>query len=72
MGDRRLVDASSFIRDVGSSCSSILFESDTVVVGSKEGAIKSWSIETGMQILGLEMEGPISDLAVSGEVLFAS
>ncbi|MFL2979815.1 MAG: PQQ-binding-like beta-propeller repeat protein [Candidatus Thalassarchaeaceae archaeon] len=72
MGDRRLVDASSFIRDVGSSCSSILFESDTVIVGSKEGAIKSWSIETGKQILGLDMEGPISDLAVSGEVLFAS
>ena len=72
MGDRRLSDASSFIRDVGSCCSSILFDSDTVVVGSKEGAIKSWSIETGEQILGLELDGPISDLAVSGEVLYAS
>ena len=72
MGDRSLSDASSFIRDVGSCCSSILFGSDTVVVGSKEGAIKSWSIETGEQILELELDGPISDLAVSGEVLFAS
>ena len=72
MGDRRLSDASSFIRDVGSCCSSIIFESGTVVVGSKEGMIKSWSIETGEQILGLKLDGPISDLAVSEEVLYAS
>lgn len=72
MRDRRLSDASSFIRDIGSCCSSILFESDIVVVGSKEGAIKSWSIETGEQILGLDLDGPISDLAISGELLFAS
>ncbi len=72
MGDRRLSDASSFIRDIGSCCSSILFDSGTVIVGSKEGAIKSWSIETGKQILGLDLDGPISDFAVSGEVLFAS
>ena len=72
MGDRRLSDASSFIRDVGSYCSSILFESGTVVVGSKEGTIKSWSIETGEQILGLKLDGPISDLAVSEEVLYVS
>lgn len=72
MGDRGLSDASSLIRDVGSCCTSILFESDTVVVGSKEGAIRSWSIETGKQILGLELEGPISDLAISGGVLYAS
>ena len=72
VGGRSLSDASSFIRDVGSCCSSILFESDTVVVGSKDGAIKSWSIETGEQILGLEFDGPISDLAVSEEVLYAA
>jgi len=72
VGDRRLSDASSFIRDVGSCCSSILFESDTVVVGSREGAINSWSIETGKQILGLELDGPISDLASSGDVLYTA
>ncbi len=53
MGDRSLSDASSLIRDVGSCCSSILFESDTVVVGSYDGANKSWSIDSGMQMLGL-------------------
>ena len=72
VGDRSLSDASSLIRDVGSCCSSILFESDTVVVGSKDGAIKSWSIETGKQMLGVELDGPISDLAVSGGILYAS
>ena len=60
MGDRSLSDASSFIRDVGSCCSSILFGSDTVLVGSKEGAIKSWSIGTGEQILEVELDGPVS------------
>ena len=72
VGDRSLSDASSLIRDVGSCCSSILFESDTVVVGSKDGAIKSWSIESGKQMLGLKLDGPISDLAVSGKILYVS
>ena len=72
MGDRSLSDASSLIRDVGSCCSSILFESDTVVVGSKDGAIRSWSIESGKQMLRLKLDGPISDLAVSGKILYVS
>ena len=72
VGDRSLRDASSLIRDVGGCCSSILFESDTVIVGSKDGAIKSWSIETGKQMLGLELDGPISDLAILGEILYVS
>lgn len=72
MRTRGLSEASSFIRDVGSRCSAILFESDLIIAGSKEGVIKSWSIGTGQQVFDLKLEGPISDLVISDGILYVS
>ncbi|DAC42278.1 MAG TPA: hypothetical protein HA315_05695 [Candidatus Thalassarchaeaceae archaeon] len=72
MRTRNLGDASSFIRDLGSCCSAILFGADIVIAGSKEGVIRSWSIETGQLVFDLEIEGPISDLAISQDILYVS
>ena len=72
MRRRNLGDASSFIRDLGSCCSAILFGSDIVIAGSKEGVIRAWSIETGQLVFELELAGPISDLAISEDILYVS
>ena len=72
MRRRNLGDASSFIRDLGSCCSAIMFGSDIVIAGSKEGVIRAWSIETGQLVFELELAGPISDLAISEDILYVS
>tara|TARA_B110001452_G_scaffold93847_1_gene77513 strand:- start:285 stop:1361 length:1077 start_codon:yes stop_codon:yes gene_type:complete len=60
----RLEDISSFVRSLNSECTVISNHDDYLIVGSKEGLLICWSINSGIEKWRNKFEGPCSELIV--------
>ena len=61
---RSIEDLASFVRDLGSECTTLNIDQNYLVAGSKLGRIKLWEINTGQVKWSLDVDGPISDLEI--------
>ena len=68
MQKHRLEELSSFVRDLGSECTALIMHDNSLIAGSKDGKIVSWDIDNGKQKWILNVEGPISDIAISDRI----
>ena len=69
---RSLESVSSFERGFGSACTALRFGDGTLLAGSQEGALVCWSVDSGDELWRVEVDGPISDLALEGNRVYAA
>ena len=68
-----LESVSSFERELGSACTVLRIDGDDLLGGSQEGVLACWSVDSGNERWRVEMNGPISDLAmIDGRVYAAA
>ncbi len=72
MVERTLESLASFVRDLGSACSVIRLSGDLLLAGSHEGLLLCWGAVDGDERWRVEVEGPISDLALDGGRVYAT
>ena len=65
---RPIEDLASFVRDLGSECTTLNINQSYLVAGSKLGRIKLWEINNGQVKWSLDVEGPISDLEIAEKI----
>ena len=70
MGALTLGTVSSFVRDLGGACTSIVIEGGILVGGSHEGRVMCWSSTTGERHWEVDIDGPISSISLAGGGLF--
>jgi len=68
MQKHRLEELSSFVRDLGSECTALIIHDNTLIAGSKDGKIVTWDIDNGREKWTLQVEGPISDIAINDRI----
>ena len=61
-------DLASFVRDLGSECTTLNIGHNYLVAGSKTGRIILWNTNTGQEGWNVEVEGPISDLEIDEKI----
>ena len=65
---RPIEDLASFVRDLGSECTTLNINQSNLVAGSKLGRIILWGINDGQQKWSIDVEGPISDLEIDEKI----
>ena len=68
MQKHRLEGLSSFVRDLGSECTTLIIHNNALIAGSKDGKIAAWDIDDGREKWTLQVDGPISDIAISDRI----
>ena len=69
---RSLESVSSFERGLGSACTALRFGDGNLLAGSQEGALACWSMDSGNELWRVEIDGPISDLVLEGNRVYAA
>ena len=69
---RSLESVSSFERGLGSACTALRFGDGNLLAGSQEGALACWSVDSGDELWRVEVDGPISDLVLEGNRVYAA
>ena len=69
---RSLESVSSFERGLGSACTALRFGEGNLLAGSQEGALVCWSVDSGDELWRVEVDGPISDLALEGDRVYVA
>ena len=72
MAVHTLETVSSFERGLGSACTVLRIDGDDLLAGSQEGVLACWSVDSGNERWRIEMNGPISDLAVTDDRVYAA
>ena len=72
MAVHTLEAVSSFERGLGSACTVLRIDGDDLLGGSQEGVLACWSIDSGNERWRIEMNGPISDLAMTDGRVYAA
>ena len=67
-----LESISSFERGLGSACTVLRIDGDDLLAGSQEGVLACWSVDSGNERWRIEMNGPISDLAMTDNRVYAA
>ena len=65
---RPIEDLASFVRDLGSECTTLNMGDNFLLAGSKIGRITLWDTNTGQEKWTTEVEGPISDLGIDERI----
>ena len=65
---RPIEDLASFVRDLGSECTTLNMGDNILLAGSKIGRITLWDTNTGQEKWTTEVEGPISDLGIDERI----
>ena len=65
---RPIEDLASFVRDLGSECTTLNMGDNFLLAGSKIGRITLWDTDTGQEKWTTDVEGPISDLGVDQRI----
>ena len=65
---RPIEDLASFVRDLGSECTTLNMGDNFLLTGSKIGRITLWDTNTGQEKWTTEVEGPISDLGIDERI----
>lgn len=65
---RPIEDLASFVRDLGSECTTLNMGDNFLLAGSKIGRITLWDTDTGQEKWTTDVEGPISDLVVDQRI----
>ena len=65
---RPIEDLASFVRDLGSECTTLNMGDNFLLAGSKIGRITLWDTNTGQEKWTTEVEGPISDLEIDEKI----
>ena len=65
---RPIEDLASFVRDLGSECTTLNVDYNYLLAGSKIGKITFWDVNSGQEKWTVEVEGPISDLGVDEKI----
>ena len=68
MQKHRLEELSSFVRDLGSECTTLIIHNNALIAGSKDGKIAAWDIDDGREKWTLQVDGPISDIAINDRI----
>jgi len=69
---RSLESVSSFERGLGSACTALRFGNGNLLAGSQEGALACWSVDSGDELWRVEVDGPISDLALGDNRVYVT
>ncbi len=64
----KLEDLTSFVRDLGSECTCLVFHNSSLIAGSKKGKIVAWDMNDGRELWSLEVDGPVSDIEVNDRI----
>ncbi len=64
----KLEDLASFVRDLESECTCLVFHNNALIAGSKKGKIVAWDINDGRELWNLKVDGPISDIEISDRI----
>ena len=67
-----LESVSSFERELGSACTVLRIDGDDLLGGSQEGVLACWSVDSGNERWRVEVNGPISDLAMIDSRVYAA
>ena len=63
---------SSFERELGSACTVLRIDGDDLLGGSQEGVLACWSVNSGNERWRVEVNGPISDIAMIDSRVYAA
>ncbi|RZD49290.1 MAG: hypothetical protein CXT65_05960 [Methanobacteriota archaeon] len=63
---------SSFERELGSACTVLRIDGDDLLGGSQEGVLACWSVDSGNERWRVEVNGPISDIAMIDSRVYAA
>ena len=72
MAVHTLESVSSFERGLGSACTVLRIDGDDLLAGSQEGVLACWSVDSGNERWRIEINGPISDLAMTDDRVYAA
>ena len=72
MAEHTLASVSSFERGLGSACTVLRIDGDDLLAGSQEGVLACWSVDSGNERWRIEMKGPISDIAMTDDRVYAA
>jgi outer membrane protein assembly factor BamB len=72
MVERSLEGVASFVRDLGSACSAVQLVGDMLLAGSHDGLLLCLDAASGGERWRLQVDGPVSDLALDGERIYAT
>jgi outer membrane protein assembly factor BamB len=72
MGGHTLEGLASLVRNLGSACTLLRIADDDLLAGSQEGELICWSVESGTERWRVEVDGPLSDLAIDDGRVYAS
>ena len=72
MAVHTLESVSSFERGLGSACTVLRVAGDDLLGGSQEGVLACWSVDSGKERWRIEINGPISDLAMTDDRVYAA
>ena len=67
-----LESVSSLKRDLGSACTVLRIDGGNLLGGSQEGTLACWSVESGNERWRVEVDGPISDIALDDNRVYAA
>jgi len=72
VSERSLEGLASFVRDLGSACSAVRLVGDMLLAGSHDGLLLCFDAVSGSERWRLQVDGPVSDLALDGDRVYAT
>ena len=67
-----LRSVSSLERELGSACTVVRIYGGDLLGGSQEGTLACWSVDSGNERWRVEVDGPISDVVLEGNRIYAA
>lgn len=70
MNDYKLLEISSFIRNIKTECTVLKFHEDFLIAGSHGGLLSCWDTITGLEKWSNDFEGPCSEIIIEQGLIY--
>ena len=70
MNDYKLLEISSFIRNIKTECTVLEFHEDFLIAGSHGGLLSCWDTITGLEKWSNDFEGPCSEIIIEQGLIY--